>query len=293
MNPNNALRKTARINGAELQYEVTGIGEPVLLISPGPFADGMLPLVAEKALAGRHRLISYRQHRMATNTSDPVPVSFAQHAADAAELLGHLGIRRAHIAGHSSGAAIALQLALDHSDRVATLVLLEPPLVSAPSAAAFFEKAQPALSAYGAGDREAAMARFLSAVSGLDWDTCRALVDQHLAGATAAAIHDADNFFGSYLPALGAWQFGPQQAAGIRQPALSVLGAQSERWFADSHELLRRWIPQLEECVVGGVGHLLHMQSPQPIARCMAEFFARHPIDARQSRTISEKEHAA
>lgn len=293
MNAYNALWETAGINGCELQYEVTGTGEPVLLIAPGPFADGFLPLVPEKALAGRHRLIRYRQRRMAANTREPVPVSFAQHAADAAELLGHLGIRRAHVAGHSTGAAIALQLALDHPDRVGTLALLEPPLVSAPSAAAFFEKVQPALAAYGAGDREGAMARFLSAVSGLDWDTCRAQADQHLAGAAAGAVKDADNFFSSYLPALSAWQFGQEQAAALGQPALSVLGGQSERWFADSHELLRRWIPQLEECVVEGVGHLLHMQSPQPIARCMAEFFARHPIDERQSRTISEKEHAA
>lgn len=284
--------ETSRINGTELQYEVTGTGEPVLLIAPGPFADGFLPLVSQNALAG-YRLIRYGQRRLAANTREPVPVGFAQHAADAAELLGHLGIRRAHVAGHSTGAAIALQLALDHGERVGTLALLEPTLVSAPRAAAFFEKAQPALAAYGAGDREGAMARFLSAVSGLDWDTCRAQVEQYLAGAAARAVKDADNFFGSYLPALSAWQFGPEQAAGIGQPALSILGAQSERWFVDSHALLRRWMPQLEERVVQGVGHLLHMQSPQPIAGCMAEFFARHPIDERQRRTTSEKEHAA
>lgn len=292
MNPSKTLWETARVNGCELQYEVTGTGEPVLLIAPGPFADGFLPLVSEKALAGRYSLIRYLQRRIAANTREPAPVSFTQHAADAAELLGRLGIRRAHVAGHSTGAAIALQLALDHRECVGTLALLEPPLVSAPSAAAFFEKVQPALAAYGAGDREGAMARFLSAVSGLDWDTCRAQVDRNLAGASAGAMKNADNFFGSYLPALSAWQFGPEQAASIGQPALSILGAQSERWFADSHALLRRWIPQLEECVVEGVGHLLHMQSPQPIARCMADFFARHPIDAPQSRTISQKEHA-
>lgn len=283
--------ETARIKGIELQFEVTGAGEPVLLIAPGPFADGFLPLLSEKVLAARYRLIRYRQRRI--DRREPVPVSFAQHAADAAELLGHLGIRRAHVAGHSSGAAIALQMALDHRERVGTLALLEPPLVGAPSAGAFFEKVQPALDAYRAGDGEGAMARFLSVVSSLDWDTCRARVEKHLPGGLVPCLKDADNFFGSYLPALNAWQYGAEQAAAIAQPALSVLGTQSERFFADSHQLLRRWIPQLEECVVEGVGHLLQIQQPEPIARCMADFFALHPIGDGQASTVPEKEHAA
>ena len=41
---------TATVNGVELEYEVVGSGEPVLLISP-VLADGFLPLVAEPALA--------------------------------------------------------------------------------------------------------------------------------------------------------------------------------------------------------------------------------------------------
>ena len=41
--------ETATVNGVELEYEVTGSGEPVLLISP-VLADGFLPLVAEPSL---------------------------------------------------------------------------------------------------------------------------------------------------------------------------------------------------------------------------------------------------
>ena len=52
-----------RINGVELEYEVRGSGEPVLLISTGPIADSFLPLVSDKALVERYRLIRYRQRR--------------------------------------------------------------------------------------------------------------------------------------------------------------------------------------------------------------------------------------
>ena len=40
----------ATVNGVELEYEVVGAGEPVLLISP-VLADGFVPLVREAVLA--------------------------------------------------------------------------------------------------------------------------------------------------------------------------------------------------------------------------------------------------
>jgi pimeloyl-ACP methyl ester carboxylesterase len=268
----------AKINGGELDYDVEGSGEPVILISTGPIADSFLPFFSEKALVERYRLIRYYQRGQAGSTHSPAPVSFAEHAADAAALLGHLGVRRAHLAGHSTGALIALQLAADDPDMVHTLALLEPPLTGVPSAGAFFEKAAPALAAYGSGDREGAMARFLSVVSSLDWETCRKLIEEHIPGGVAQAMKGADTFFGSYLPALNAWQFGPEQAAVIAQPMLSVLGTDTERLFADGHALLHDWFPQIEDCTIEGVAHLLHIQRPEPVAQGVAEFFAHHPM---------------
>jgi pimeloyl-ACP methyl ester carboxylesterase len=268
----------AKVNGVELEYEVQGSGEPVLLIGTGPIADSFSPFFSEKALVEHYRLIRYHQRGQVGSTHTLGPVSFAEHAADAAALLGHVGISSAQVAGHSTGATIALQLAVDRPDIVHTLALLEPPLMGVPSAGAFFEKAEPALAAYGAGDREGAMMAFLSLVCSLDWETCRTVIEKHVPGGVAQAMKDADIVFGSYLPALSAWNFGPTQAAAISQPVLSVLGTETERWFVDSRELLRCWLPQVENCTIEGVAHLLHMQCPEPVAQGVAEFFARHPI---------------
>jgi pimeloyl-ACP methyl ester carboxylesterase len=270
--------KKVQVNGVELEYEATGPGEPVLLIGTGPIADSFVPFRSAPALAGRFRLITYHQRGQAGSTHGPPPVPFAAHAADAAALLGHLGVRRAHVAGHSTGAAIALQLAADRPELVHTLALLEPTLPGAPSAGAFFAKAGPALAAYGAGDREGAMAGFLSLVCGLDWETCRTVIEKHVPGGVAQATQDADTWFGSYVPALSAWPFGPEQAATISPPVLSVLGAETERWFVDGHALLHAWFPQVEDCPIAGVAHLLHMQRPAPVAQGVAAFFTRHPI---------------
>jgi len=205
-------------------------------------------------------------------------VTIAEHAADAAELLGHLGVERAHVAGHSTGAVIALQLAHDRPGIVQSLALLEPPLLGVASTAAFFEKAGPALAAYAAGDSALATSEFLSMVSSLDWKSCQAVIEKHIPGGVAQAVAGADNFFESYLPALGAWQFGSDQAAAISQPVLSVLGRETERLFIDSDELLHTWFPRSEECRIEGAAHLLHMLRLKPVVSGVAAFFARHPI---------------
>lgn len=274
--------KNAKINGSVMEYEIHGSGEPLLLISTGPIADSFFPFVADKAMLERCRMIVYRQRGQAASSrrAEPAAVSFEQHAADAAALLRHLGVSRAHVAGHSTGAAIALQLAADHPELVHTLVLLEPPLTSAPSAAAFFEKAGPALAAYASGDREAAMAKFLSVVSNLDWETCRIVLEQHVPGCVAQAMLDADNFFDGYLTALNAWQFGAKQAAMITKPVLSVLGSDTDRWFVESGELLHTWFPDLEDSTIAAVGHLLHLQRPPQVLSSVAAWCARYPITA-------------
>lgn len=269
--------KRANVNGVDLEYDVTGSGEPVLLINP-VVTDGLRPLASERALSDRYRLITYHKRGWGGSTHTPAPVTIADHAADAAALLDHLGVGRAHIAGHSSGAAVALQLAIDHPEMVHTLTLLELSLLSVPSAEGFLQKAGPAFEAYTAGQPEAAVAAFLSAASGLEWDACRTVLDQHIPGAVQQAVNDADTLFGIELPALGAWTFGPGQAAGVHQPVLSVRGTDTEPLWIEVAERLRAWLPQVEDATIDGVGHFLHMQHPAPVARDVAAFLGRHPL---------------
>jgi pimeloyl-ACP methyl ester carboxylesterase len=50
-------------------------------------------------------------------------MTMAALASDVAGLLGHLGVARADVFGFSLGAGVALQLALDHPDRVGRLIV--------------------------------------------------------------------------------------------------------------------------------------------------------------------------
>ncbi len=272
--------QSVEINGVQLEYEKVGSGEPVVLISP-VLADGFLPLFEEPALADRYQLIRYHKRGWVGSTHTPPPVSIGDHAADAAALLDHLRLARVHVAGHSSGAAVAAQLALEHPERVHTLILLELSLFSVPSGEAFLEQARPALEAYANGDHAGALATFMSGVSGLDWTTCRALLEERVPGAVAQAIADADTFFGIELPpSLTAWAFDAERAATIQQPALSVLGAETQPLWLEVAAFLRSSLPHVEECAIDGIGHLLHIQRPEPVARAMAEFLGRNSMFA-------------
>jgi len=267
----------AKVNDVELEYEVLGSGEPVLFISP-VLADGFIPLFSEPALADRYELIHYHRRGWVDSTHAPPPVSIATHASDAAALLRHLGVPRAHIAGHSSGGAVAAQLALDHPKTVHTLTLLELSLLSVPSGQGFFQQAGPAFQAYASGDHEGALAIFMSVVGGANWATVQAVLEERLPGSVAQAIKDADTFFGIELPSLAEWAFGPEQAAAIGCPVQSVLGSDTLPLWVEVAGFLRSSLPHVQENTIDGVGHLLHIQRPRPVAQAMAQFLRSHSM---------------
>ena len=118
----------------------------------------------------------------------------------------------------------------------------------------------------------------MTAVSGLDWPACRALLEERTPGAVAQAVADADTFFGVELPALAEWEFGTEEAAAIEQPVLSVLGSRTEPLWVEVADFLRTSLRHVDELTIDGVGHLLHAQRPEPVARGMAEFLQRNAI---------------
>ncbi len=267
-----------RLDGIEVNFEVTGAGDPVLFIPASLMPEGFVPLVREPSLADHYRLIRYHRRGMGGSTSGEAPVSVADQARDAAALLGHLGAAPAHLVGHSYGALIGLQLALDAPEMVGSLALLEPNLLAVPSSAAFNDEVRFAFAAYRSGDRERAVAHFLSVVAGMPWETCHELIEKQIPGAVAQAIAAADTFFTAEVPALRAWSFGADQADRVRCPVLSVLGGRSHTFFQEGRERLQRCFPRLEKLDIPGAGHLLQLQEPAGVGEGLASFFCRHQL---------------
>jgi pimeloyl-ACP methyl ester carboxylesterase len=114
------------VDGVKLHYVERGRGPPVILlhgniVSSADFdLSGVLDLIA-----GRHRVIAF--DRPGFGYSDR-PHGSAWSPAAQADLLQHafaaLGIEHPVVLGHSYGAAVALELALNHPNAVSGLVLL-------------------------------------------------------------------------------------------------------------------------------------------------------------------------
>jgi pimeloyl-ACP methyl ester carboxylesterase len=266
------------VNGVELEYELRGTGEPVVLIHWGIGAVWAEPLLDQPALAGRYRLLSYHRAGFAGSSRLDGPATMAAHAVHCHLMMRELGITRAHIVGHSSSVSVALQLALDAPQAVHTLTLMEAARPAPPTDTQQrfgTDVAQAAVQRYRAGDPAGAVDVFFRGVFGPGY---RPALDHGLPGAFEQAVADAGAFFTQEMPALRQWPFTEHDARRIQQPTLAVLGTASPPMFAERHKLLLQWLPNAEPLDLPGLTHLLHAQDATAVAEGLAGFFARHPL---------------
>jgi pimeloyl-ACP methyl ester carboxylesterase len=111
-----------KANGVTLNYEIQGVGEPLILI-PFLSADNACYAFQVADYAKRFTCISI-DPRGAGESDKPAGVySMELFADDVAALMQAIGVERAHISGVSLGAATGLWLAAKHPHRVKTLSL--------------------------------------------------------------------------------------------------------------------------------------------------------------------------
>jgi pimeloyl-ACP methyl ester carboxylesterase len=279
----------AQVNGVELEYELTGSGEPVVLLHGGLLADENTSLTRERELTDRHAVLNYHRRGFAGSTAGPAPATIADQAADCLALMRHVGFERAHVVGHSLGGAIALQLALDAPQAVSSLVLLEPALMGAiakaeaagrPEAArsqqAFRDSFARVLEISRSGDKRGALLAFLESRAGEAFATVLDFLRE--SGEFEQAVADADTFLQVEMPAAFRWEFTPAMAGTIEAPVLSVLGAHSPERPQHVHRVMTQWVPQTELLVLQDAEHALPMMNPPEIARELAAFFGRRAL---------------
>ena len=113
---------TANVNGIRFNYEITGDGEPVILITgfagTTAFWNNAVPLLSDN-----YKVITV-DNRGVGLTKCKAPFTMQDMADDIVALMDHLSIFSAHVVGWSMGTTIAHRMALKYPERISTLTFI-------------------------------------------------------------------------------------------------------------------------------------------------------------------------
>jgi pimeloyl-ACP methyl ester carboxylesterase len=112
----------ADINDLHMYYEMHGGGTPVVLLHGGMLTIDLNYADLIPPLAERYQVIGVELQGHGRTADIDRTITPAALADDVVGLLDHLVIDRAHVVGHSMGAAVTLELAIRYPDRVRSIV---------------------------------------------------------------------------------------------------------------------------------------------------------------------------
>lgn len=181
-----------------------------------------------------------------------------------------------HLIGHSSGATIALRMALENPEGIASLTLIEPVLfaaaraANAPVFAAHYEQHSDYALALEAGDFAKAAAEFQKIwglgqpFGALPQAEQTYIIDRiGLIAAQQATLTD---------DAAGMLAYGQLESLGL--PVLLLEGAKSPPVIDAINAELARRLPQVQRAVVAGAGHMLPISHAADCAALVQGFWA-------------------
>lgn len=114
-----------KLSDVTLSYQVTGKGEPVILVCGlgQPAMSWHLELVPALVEAG-FQVVTFDNRGVSPSSSPPAPYSIAQMVGDTLGLLDHLGMDSVRIAGYSMGGWVAETIAIEHPERLRAAALI-------------------------------------------------------------------------------------------------------------------------------------------------------------------------
>lgn len=109
------------INGMQLYYEVSGEGDPLVVLHGAYMSietmGGIIPKLAET-----HKVYALEFQGHGRTTDIDRPITYQNLANDVAAFMDAVGLEKADVFGYSMGAGAGLQLAIRHPEKVEKLV---------------------------------------------------------------------------------------------------------------------------------------------------------------------------
>jgi 2-hydroxy-6-oxonona-2,4-dienedioate hydrolase len=106
------------LSDGKLYYETAGEGQPLILVHAG-FVDSGMWDEQFSVFAEHYNVIRFDQRGFGKSDAVQAPVS---RRDDLLRLMDHLKIEKAHLVGCSMGGGVVIDFALDHPERVLSLV---------------------------------------------------------------------------------------------------------------------------------------------------------------------------
>ena len=112
-----------QIDGMQLYYEVSGAGEPLLVLH-GAYMN--IPSMGEiiPRLAQTHRVYALEFQGHGRTTDIDRPITYQDLADDVVAFMDSVGLESADVFGYSVGAIVGLQIGIRHPERLRKLVAL-------------------------------------------------------------------------------------------------------------------------------------------------------------------------
>lgn len=252
----------AMVDGVDTYYETVGEGEPVVLLHGGFCSLEMMRGQAE-ALADRFSVSSPERPGHGRTADQPGEMSYARGVQHTLAFMDALGIERAHVVGFSDGAIIGLLLALEHPERLHSVVSISGNLT--PDGIIGSEGEADA-----EGDTDPSDAPEEAEAVDEGWERLRAEYD--------ALSPDGPEHADVVLEKLlRMWRAEPDiDPAALDRVDLPVLV------MAGDHDLIRPEhsrliadsIPDAQLCIVPGASHMLLAERPTLIDLVLGEFLA-------------------
>ena len=245
-----------------LWYEVSGTGEPVVLIHAFSVDRRMwAPQIA--ALEGRFRVVRYDLRGHGRSAAPAAP--YAPHE-DLRAVLDAAGVERATLVGLSAGSTLAIDFAIAYPARVSRLVLASPGLSGhVPSPPLTWTR--PVFEAAGKGDAEGAAKLWAETpIMALRGDLTAAGTLRELVMSNVKLWTYRTNPAQPLAPAaIG-------RLGEIAAPTLVILGGQDLPHIAEIAGLLAKGIRGARLVTVPGAGHIVNLDAREAFNRAVDEF---------------------